>query len=88
MTPRLWPEQLEIQLSPHSTLCPLETGSNCRLGPVAEVKTETEGRGSALLLALGIQRMGCTCWLFYYSLFISLIGFCHFLIAFCLERRP
>lgn len=55
MTPRFWPEQLEIQLFPCLIPHPLGTGFNCGLRPVAEVKTEREGRGLALLLALGFR---------------------------------
>lgn len=55
MTPRFWPEQQEIQLFPCLIPHPLGSGFNCELRPVAEVKTEREGRGLALLLALGLR---------------------------------
>lgn len=38
-----------------SPLRGLLTSFNCPLGPVAKVQTETEGRGSAFLLALGLR---------------------------------
>lgn len=64
----------------------LLTSSNCPHGPVAEVKTSRrEGRSPAP--GSGARGMHGTYWLFHYPLFIGLIGFCHFLIVSCLERR-
>lgn len=45
MTPRLWPERLEIQLSPHSTLCPL--GTVLTVAWVLWLKSRLRQRGGA-----------------------------------------
>lgn len=60
--------------------------SYCPWGPAAEGRTESEGRGSACAWLWG-SGDGLHMLVIHYLLFIGLIGFGHFLIVSCPERR-